>query len=186
MNINLPNKLTLLRILAVPLLVVVYYSSQTAWPAVMVFILASMTDWLDGYAARQSNQVTPLGAFLDPVADKLLVITVLIVLMAGRKDFVLTLAGTMIICREVLVSALREWLAQMDSDAKLAVSIIAKIKTALQMVAITCLLLASKGTSWVWYAGTYILLISLILSILSLINYVKIAWPVLTFGTNSE
>ena len=186
MSINLPNKLTIMRILAVPVLVYVYYFSLSSWPAVLIFILASMTDWLDGYAARQSNQVTPLGAFLDPVADKLLVVTVLIILMVSRQDVLLTFVGTMIICRELLVSALREWLAQMDSQAKLSVSTLAKVKTALQMSAITLLLLAAKGNNWIWEVGAYTLLLSLVFSLTSLFNYVKIAWPVLTFGTNSE
>ena len=183
---NLPNKLTALRILAVPLLVVAYYGYDFKMLAVGIFIAASITDWLDGYVARSANQETPLGAFLDPVADKLLVVTVLTILMATHHDAFLTMLGTIIICRELLVSSLREWLAQLNTAAKLTVTKQAKLKTALQMLAIVLLIGAQDTHTLLWHAGKAILFLSVVFSLSSLINYIKIAWPVLTFGINQE
>jgi len=183
---NLPNKLTILRLAVVPLIVAVYYMSLSPWPCVAIFVLASITDWLDGYTARQSNQVTDFGAFLDPVADKLLVVTILVLLMSTHHNTVLTISGIIIISREILVSALREWIAKSSIVHSIAVSSTAKLKTGFQMLALTCLLIGSKGMPIAFDAGLFFLLISLALSLLSLINYIKIALPVLTFSTKQE
>lgn len=183
---NLPNKLTIMRLAAVPLIIAVYYWSTSPWPCVAVFIIAGLTDWLDGYAARQSNQVTAFGAFLDPVADKLLVVTILILLMTQYRHILLTVAGIIIISRELLISALREWLARESMSDIASVSVIAKAKTAFQMLALTLLLAANSESMFLFDLGMFSLFISLALSVLSLIKYVKIALPVLTFSSKQE
>ncbi|MEC7030583.1 MAG: CDP-diacylglycerol--glycerol-3-phosphate 3-phosphatidyltransferase [Pseudomonadota bacterium] len=182
----MPNKLTILRIIAVPALVAAHYFYNSTLPAVVLFILASVTDWLDGYAARATNQVTALGAFLDPVADKLLVVTVLGLLMSTKASIYLTIAGIIIIAREVFISSLREWMAIVSSNSRIEVSIVAKFKTALQMFALTLLLYASKHNTIIWDIGLAVLILSVTFSIYSAQSYVKTAWPALTFGSKQQ
>ncbi|MDD2719989.1 MAG: CDP-diacylglycerol--glycerol-3-phosphate 3-phosphatidyltransferase [Gallionella sp.] len=145
MSINIPNLLTWLRILLIPVFVTVFYLSDSTIPpplknlfAMSVFLLASLTDWLDGYLARKLNQTSAFGAFLDPVADKLMVAAALILLVKlGRADAVIAF---IIIGREITISALREWMAKMGESKSVAVSMLGKIKTTFQMLAITLLL----------------------------------------------
>ena len=142
---NLPNILTLSRILMIPVFVIIYYL-PAQWSYLVsagLFALAAATDWLDGYLARKLNQSTPFGAFLDPVADKLMVAVALTVLIEAHASFILTIPATVIIGREIVISALREWMAELGERAKGAVSQLGKIKTVTQMTAIT-LLLAQK------------------------------------------
>lgn len=142
---NIPNLLTWLRILLIPVFVTVFYlSDQTLAPqlknliATAVFLLAAITDWLDGYLARKLNQTSAFGAFLDPVADKLMVAAALILLVKlGRADAMLAF---IIIGREITISALREWMAKVGASKSVAVSMLGKIKTAFQMVALILLL----------------------------------------------
>ena len=145
MTINIPNLLTWLRILLIPVFVTVFYlSDHTLAPhmknlvATGVFLLASLTDWLDGYLARKLNQTSAFGAFLDPVADKLMVAAALILLVKlGRADVIIAF---IIIGREIAISALREWMAKIGESKSVAVSTLGKIKTAFQMLAIALLL----------------------------------------------
>ena len=145
MPFNIPNLITWLRILLIPVFVTVFYLSDNTLSAhlknllsMSVFILASLTDWLDGYLARKLNQNSAFGAFLDPVADKLMVAAALIVLVElGRANAIIAF---IIIGREITISALREWMAQLGESKSVAVSMIGKIKTTFQMVAITMLL----------------------------------------------
>ncbi len=145
MNLNIPNLLTWLRILLIPVFVTVFYlSDSTLSPhsknliATGVFILASATDWLDGYLARKLNQSSAFGAFLDPVADKLMVAAALILLVKlGRADAVIAF---IIIGREITISALREWMAKVGESKSMAVSMLGKIKTTFQMLSISLLL----------------------------------------------
>lgn len=145
MNINIPNLLTWLRILLIPVFVTVFYlSDSTLNPhlknliATAVFLLAAWTDWLDGYLARKLNQTSAFGAFLDPVADKLMVAAALILLVKlGRADAVIAF---IIIGREITISALREWMAKVGESKSTAVSILGKVKTSFQMLSITLLL----------------------------------------------
>ena len=155
MPINIPNALTLMRILLIPVLVTVFYLPfQGHWlVAAGIFTLAAVTDWFDGYLARRLGQMTAFGAFLDPVADKLMV-TVALVLLVERHDTILfTLAATVIIGREIVVSALREWMAELGQRTSVAVSYVGKVKTALQMIAVIGLLavnpLATRAGCWV-------------------------------------
>ena len=183
---NIPNKLTILRILAVPALVAAHYFCVSTIPAVLLFIFASVTDWLDGYTARATNQVTPLGTFLDPVADKLLVVTALGLLMSTKPDVVLTISGILVIARELFISSLREWMAVMSADCRIEVSRMAKIKTGLQMTALILLIYASKNDSIIWDAGVSLLVVSILFSLYSALNYLKTAWPALTFGSKQQ
>ncbi len=142
---NIPNLLTWLRILLIPVFVAVFYlSDSTLSPhlknlvATLIFLLAAATDWLDGYLARRLNQSSAFGAFLDPVADKLMVAAALIVLVKlGRADAIIAF---IIIGREITISALREWMAKLGESKSVAVSMLGKIKTTFQMLAILLLL----------------------------------------------
>lgn len=149
--INIPNCLTFFRILAIPLIVGVYFSGwqYTNWYCVILFSLAGISDALDGYLARKWNQTSKLGAFLDPVADKLLVSTMLILVMSNGElqaglwsKFLFSVTVMVIIGREITVSALREWMAELGKRANVAVSVVGKYKTGIQMGAIAGLLFA--------------------------------------------
>jgi len=137
------NQLTLLRIIFIPLFVVVFYL-PVSWAHVacaLIFTVAAATDWLDGYVARKYNQSTPFGAFLDPVADKLMVAIALLLLVSIHHDSAwFVAAAAVIVGREIIISALREWMAELGQRASVAVSYIGKVKTTLQMIAIIVLL----------------------------------------------
>ena len=141
-----------------------------------LFALASMTDWLDGYLARRWNQSTPFGAFLDPVADKLMVVVALALLIERYDTLILTLPALVIIGREIVISALREWMAEMGKRGLVAVSWIGKLKTTLQMVALL-ILLALPPTHEIALLGVVVLYVAAALTLWSMIQYLKAAWP---------
>lgn len=175
---NIPNILTLARIVFIPLLVIVFYL-PFPWGmplAALLFALASITDWLDGYLARRWDQSTPFGAFLDPVADKLMVAVALALLIERYEAIWLTLPALVIIGREIVISALREWMAEMGKRSKVAVSWIGKIKTMLQMLSIFLLLGAAPGTL-IANLGVVTLFIAAILTLWSMLQYLGAAWP---------
>ncbi|MGP4843116.1 CDP-diacylglycerol--glycerol-3-phosphate 3-phosphatidyltransferase [Marinobacter sp. 1Y8] len=175
---NLPNILTMSRIIMIPIFVLVFYLPYE-WRYVVsaaIFALAAATDWLDGYLARRLNQSTPFGAFLDPVADKLMVAVALTVLIEEHHSFLLTLPATVIICREIVISALREWMAEMGKRGSVAVSYIGKIKTTAQMGSIMLLLAFPTGTNGA-FLGTVVLYGAAILTLWSMIIYLRAAWP---------
>lgn len=174
---NLPNILTTSRILMIPVFVVIFYL-PAPWSysvSAGIFALAGATDWLDGYLARRLNQSTPFGAFLDPVADKLMVAVALTVLIEEHNSIVMTLPATVIIGREIVISALREWMAEMGSRASVAVSYIGKIKTTAQMVAIIMLLATPPGVLLA-NAGLVLLYLAAGLTFWSMVLYLKAAW----------
>ncbi len=184
MPINLPNLITLLRILLIPLIVGVFYLPE-AWlsyegkniAATAIFIIAAITDWLDGYLARKLNQMSAFGAFFDPVADKLVVVSALIVLLTlGRVDMVV---GLIIIGREIAISALREWMAQLGQAKSVAVAFIGKLKTVLQMVAIPLLLFEDPlfGVVDCHALGTVLIYIAAVLTVVSMLYYLRRALP---------
>ena len=186
MLINIPNILTVLRILAIPVFVVIFYLpwSEAHFWATFIFCAAALTDWLDGYLARKLGQTSAFGAFLDPVADKLMVVMALILLIERNPtpfpDVALTLACAIIIGREIVISALREWMAEIGERAQVAVSIIGKIKTLVQMFAIPFLIyeydIGQFPTSEV---GFVLIWIAAVLTLWSMIIYLKDAWPIL-------
>lgn len=179
MPINIPNALTLMRILLIPVLVVVFYAPfQGHWlVAAGIFTLAAITDWFDGYLARRLGQMTAFGAFLDPVADKLMVAVALVLLVERHNTMLFTLAACVIIGREIVVSALREWMAELGQGTSVAVSYVGKVKTALQMIAVIGLLAVNPSRDADWVLGVcYVLLYSAaILTLWSMMAYLRAA-----------
>ncbi|AKO52474.1 CDP-diacylglycerol--glycerol-3-phosphate 3-phosphatidyltransferase [Marinobacter psychrophilus] len=175
---NIPNILTLSRIVMIPVFVFIFYM-PVQWSYLVsatIFTLAAVTDWLDGYLARKLNQSTPFGAFLDPVADKLMVAVALAVLIEEHAALILTLPATVIIGREIVISALREWMAEIGSRASVAVSYIGKIKTVAQMAAIIGLLAFPPGVVQADIA-IGLLYLAAGLTLWSMGLYLQAAWP---------
>lgn len=180
---NIPNILTLLRIVLIPVFAVVFYLPYewARFLSALIFVLAAVTDWLDGYLARKLDQTSPLGAFLDPVADKLMVAVVLIILLQQQPTIWLAIPTAIIISREITISALREWMAEIGARSQVAVSMLGKIKTTAQMVAITCLIYkADIGPLPIYTIGYVLLYIAAILTVWSMCLYLSAAWPSLT------
>ncbi len=177
---NIPNQLTLLRILLIPVFVLVFYSplSWNNYFACLVFTIAAMTDVLDGYLARKLNQTSSLGAFLDPVADKLMVAVALVLLVQQNPVIYLALPAAIIVSREITVSALREWMAEIGARNMVAVSVLGKIKTVAQMLALGFLIFRMPlyGIP-VYEIGLVLLYIAAILTLISMIQYLLTAWP---------
>lgn len=185
MPINIPILLTWLRIILIPALVGLYYLPDT-WSvpggrdlvATVVFVVAAWTDWLDGYLARLWKETSAFGAFLDPVADKLMVAAALIILV--YLDRVGALIAVVIIGREITISALREWMAQIGAHKSVAVSMIGKVKTAAQMSAIPLLLYYEPIMGFnVHLAGTVLIYVAAVLTLWSMVFYMRMAWPYL-------
>lgn len=179
---SLPNLLTVMRIVLIPVFIVVFYLPFT-WAhglAAMIFALASFTDWLDGYLARKLQQISPFGAFLDPVADKLLIASTLLLLVGAKDINYITLPAIIIVGREIVISALREWMAEVGSRASVTVSYIGKIKTTVQMAALLLLVSFDPAVSWWGCIGFIGLYVAAILTIWSMVIYLSIAWPELT------
>jgi len=177
---NWANLVTYLRLLLIPLVVVSYYSEldHSHVIAALLFTLASLSDWLDGYLARKLELTSDFGAFLDPVADKLLVVTVLI-LLVGEINALL-LPTIVIIAREVLISALREWMASRGHREAVAVAFSGKLKTTFQMIAIIVLMLVTEGTpDWLLMTGYIMITVAALLSLYSALHYFKAARPYL-------
>lgn len=183
MPFNIPILLTWLRIILIPLLIAIYYVPDS-WvvdvgrdpAAMLVFVVASVTDWLDGYLARRWNETSAFGAFLDPVADKLVVAAALIMLVQlGRLDAIF---AAIIIGREITISALREWMAQIGAHKSVAVSMVGKIKTAAQMVSIPMLLYHNPINGLdVQTVGTWLIYVASVLTLWSMGYYMRMAWP---------
>ncbi len=179
---NLPNSLSLARLAAVPLLVLAYLLpfDWSGYLAAGIFALASLTDLLDGYLARKLDQESSLGAFLDPVADKVLTTTALVLLIGGYGTLLMTLPGVIIIGREVLVSALREWMAEMNRRGIVRVTALGKVKTGMQMLAIIILLLAEpRIEATLTLIGFALLMVSVVFTLWSMQQYLRAAWPTL-------
>lgn len=173
---NIPNLLTSFRILLIPVFLVIYYlpGQEANFWAALVFVIAAITDALDGYIARKFNQFTAFGAFLDPVADKVMVAAALVVVVEHYATWWITIPALTIISRELVVSALREWMAQIGRQEQVAVSNLGKLKTIAQMVALVGLL---------WEANTFVIVTAVILLYLaftltlwSMWHYLRAAW----------
>lgn len=176
---NVPNTLTLFRIALIPVFVLVFYL-PFRWSAIAsaaIFVLASLTDWLDGYLARRLNQSTSFGAFLDPVADKLMVVIALVLLVAQQDKIWFTLPALVVVAREILVSALREWMAEIGKRTSVAVSLLGKIKTLVQMLAIITLLAVDPDPWNPWLTLAYAMFyVAAGLTIWSAAAYLRTAW----------
>jgi CDP-diacylglycerol---glycerol-3-phosphate 3-phosphatidyltransferase len=188
MRWTIPNILTVLRIALIPVFMLVYYLPFT-WShlaTTAIFGLAALTDWFDGYLARRLEQSSPFGAFLDPVADKLIVAVALIMLVQSNPTLWFVVPAAVIVGREIAISALREWMAEIGERAQVAVSIIGKIKTTVQMVAL--LLLLYRDDLWglpTHDIGVVLLYIAAVLTLWSMIIYLRAAWPLLSAQENS-
>jgi len=177
---NTPNLLTLLRIALIPVFVGLFYLPAPVMAAI-VFTAAALTDWLDGYLARRLGQTSPLGAFLDPVADKLMVAVALVLLVEANPSPEFALPAAVIIGREITVSALREWMAEVGARAKVAVTMMGKIKTTVQMIAIILLILHEPVLGLpVFELGEVLLYIAAALTLWSMFLYLRVAWPSLS------
>lgn len=179
-TLNLPNTLTWIRISLITLIVLVFYLPY-AWSgpvAAIIFSLAGITDWLDGYFARRLNQASAFGAFLDPVADKLMVSTALVLLVSKHPGYVVALPAAIIIGREIAVSALREWMSELGGRKHVSVSGIGKYKTTAQITALIMMLWGHK----LWFIpmfeiGYGFLLAAAALTLWSMFKYLAAAWP---------
>jgi CDP-diacylglycerol--glycerol-3-phosphate 3-phosphatidyltransferase/cardiolipin synthase len=179
MQLNVPNLLTWLRIVMIPVVIGVFYLPDawlTGWQrnliATAVFIVAAITDWLDGYLARKLNQTSAFGAFLDPVADKLMIAAALIVLV--ELDRANAIIAFVIIGREIAISAMREWMAKIGQSRSVAVNLLGKVKTISQMIAVPMLLYHDAiGPIRVQRIGTWLIYVAAILTLVSMVNYLQ-------------
>ena len=192
MPLNIPNLLTWFRILMIPVFVAVFYVSDETLSlhhkhliSTFIFWLAAVSDWLDGYLARALNQSSAFGAFLDPVADKLMVAAALIVLV--KLNLVDVFIAFIIIGREITISALREWMAQLGESKSVAVSMLGKFKTAFQMLAILFLLYQEPlfGISTLRW-GTLLIYLAAILTLWSMVYYLMLAMPQITKKSRNQ
>jgi len=180
---NLPNILSVLRIFLIPVLTVVFLlpnPNASVW-AMAIFVIASLTDWLDGYLARRWQQTSPFGAFIDPVADKLLVAVALLLVLQKTPVWYVLLPVIIIIGREITVSALREWMAELGQRNAVKVSNMGKWKTAFQMLSVSCLIYFKPLMGLpIFEVGIVLLYIASALTLLSMFNYLQAAWPMLS------
>mmetsp|Transcript_9518 Transcript_9518/g.23442 ORF Transcript_9518/g.23442 Transcript_9518/m.23442 type:complete len:296 (+) Transcript_9518:218-1105(+) len=183
---NLPNLLTAMRIFLVPLFVMAFYHPYGQMWAAFVFVAAALTDFLDGFLARKWNICSPFGAFLDPVADKLMVSTALI-LLSGEEGIWLAIPSAIILCREISVSALREWMAERGKRDSVAVGWTGKVKTACQMAALTGILTERYIASEVLHKSSIgLIFVATWFTITSGVSYFRAAWPVLAANANGD
>lgn len=181
MRLNIPNLLTWLRILLIPVFLMIFYVPDTVislhhkhYMGTLIFSLAACTDWLDGYLARALGQTSAFGAFLDPVADKLMVAAALIVLV--KLDYVDMGIAFIIIGREIAISALREWMAQLGKSKSTAVSMLGKIKTVFQMTAILLLLFHEPLAGLpINELGTLLIYLAAVFTLWSMVYYIRLA-----------
>ena len=177
---TIPNLLTALRIALIPAIVVLFYLPQH-WSDVacgLMFALAGITDSFDGYLARKLGQVSPLGAFLDPVADKLIVATALVLIVSKDPAWFVTLTAAVIIGREIAISALREWMAEIGARHKMKVSAVAKFKTIVQITGLSMMLFQQDLFTLPTYRiGLALTILAAVLTLWSMIVYLRAAWP---------
>ncbi|MDU7812813.1 MAG: CDP-diacylglycerol--glycerol-3-phosphate 3-phosphatidyltransferase [Atlantibacter hermannii] len=175
MRINIPTLLTLFRVVLIPFFVLAFYLPFSWAPFVcaFIFLIAAVTDWFDGYLARRWNQSTRFGAFLDPVADKVLVGIAMVLVVEHYHSWWITLPAATMIAREIIISALREWMAEIGKRARVAVSWIGKVKTTAQMVALIGLLW--RPNILIEYAGIALFFVAAVLTFWSMFQYLHAA-----------
>jgi CDP-diacylglycerol---glycerol-3-phosphate 3-phosphatidyltransferase len=196
MRINLPTWLTLFRVALLPVMVAVFYLPFVGHniTAAIVFVLAAFTDWLDGYLARRMNLTSAFGAFLDPVADKLMVAVTLFLLVqshptSGWSGILMAVTAAIIVGREISVSALREWMAEIGMRATVKVAFVGKLKTVMQMVALVVLIVQHEKEATalrLYHIGEGLLVIAGVLTIWSGLYYLRAAWPTLRGDTPEQ
>ena len=180
-NWNLPNALTWLRILMIPAIVALFYLLPYPWAdpaACAAFALAGITDSLDGYYARKLGQTSRLGAFLDPVADKLIVAAALVLIVSRDPRWFVVIVAVVIIGREIAVSALREWMAEIGARGRIKVSLLAKLKTIMQIVGLSFLLFREDLFGLpIYLLGLWLTGVAAVLTLWSMVQYLRLAWP---------
>ncbi len=182
---NIPTLFTMLRLAFIPFFVTFFY---LPWDwcrtvAAAIFFVAGLTDWLDGYLARYLQQTTEFGAFLDPVVDKLMVAIALVMIVGDRSLPFLVFPAIVIVGREIMISGLREWMAELGKRASLAVTMVAKLKTVIQMAALFTLLIYRESyPDWIAYLGALLLYVAAFLTLWTMLVYMKSAWKGLTEG----
>ena len=183
---NIPNLLTVLRVALIPVFILLFYLpfAWSYWAASGVFAVAAVTDWLDGYLARRWEQGTPFGAFLDPVADKVMVAIAMVLVAEHYHTWWVTLPAATMIGREIIISALREWMAELGKRSSVAVSWIGKVKTTAQMTALVWMLW--RPNAWVEWAGIGLLWVAAVLTLWSMVHYLLAAWPHLREGSEQK
>lgn len=189
MRLTLPTILTLGRVAVIPIVAIMFFVhwDQARHCAALLFIAAAITDWLDGYLARRMNLTSAFGAFLDPVADKLVVAVSLVMLLRDDPTRVMAVLAAIIISREITISALREWLAELGQRSKAAVSWVGKFKTAFQMIAISMLLWDTDlGPIPIARIGFWLLVTASVLTLWSMVSYLRAAWPLLSGREQSD
>jgi CDP-diacylglycerol--glycerol-3-phosphate 3-phosphatidyltransferase len=179
---NLPNYITALRIFFLPVFIIIFYLPfhSARLVAGAIFTLACVTDWLDGYLARVLKQTSRLGAFLDPVADKLTVAIVLVLLVGDNDLHWIAIPAAIIVGREIVISALREWMAEIGRRTSMAVTFLGKFKTTIQMFSLGFLISFKPGYSgygWLGILGYVLLYLAAMLTIWSMFIYLRVAWP---------
>ncbi|MCP4491415.1 MAG: CDP-diacylglycerol--glycerol-3-phosphate 3-phosphatidyltransferase [Gammaproteobacteria bacterium] len=182
MKLTLPTAITLFRIVLIPIFVVVFYL-PFAWSnlaAAALFALASISDWVDGYLARMLKQESSFGAFLDPVADKLMVVVAIILLVQTHPSIYIAIPSLVIVAREISISALREWMAELGDRTSVKVSFIAKAKTAAQLFSLSLMIYAEPVEGLpVFEIGMGFYYLAAIFTIVSMFIYLRAAWPVI-------
>ena len=179
---NVPNSLTLFRIAIIPVFVGLFYLDAEWVNEVLtgLFVAAAVTDWLDGYLARRLQQTSAFGAFLDPVADKLMVAAALVLLLQADPRALIAIPAVVIIGREIAISALREWMAELGQRSTVRVAMVGKLKTAAQMLSITFLLYGKVPETLIYNAGVVLLYIATAMTLWSMIVYLRAAWPLMS------
>ncbi len=182
MRVTLPTAITLFRIALIPLFVLVFYL-PFAWAnvvATVIFAIASFSDWMDGYLARSMQLESSFGAFLDPVADKLMVVVVIVLLVEANPSIYVALPSIVIVAREISISALREWMAQLGASTTVKVSFIGKTKTVAQMIALGFMIFSEPLMGFpVFQIGLGIYYLAALLTLASMVIYLRAAWPVI-------
>jgi CDP-diacylglycerol--glycerol-3-phosphate 3-phosphatidyltransferase len=182
MKVTIPTAITLFRIGLIPLFVLVFYLPY-AWSnivAAAIFAIASITDWIDGYLARALKQESPFGAFLDPVADKLMVVVAIVLLVEAHPSIYIALPSVIIIAREISISALREWMAGLGNSTTVRVSFIGKAKTTTQLISLLFMIYSEPFLDLpIFEIGLLGYYAAAILTIYSMVIYLKAAWPVI-------
>ena len=183
---SIPNGLTYFRLILIPVFVVTFYLPIWGkwWITGAIFLIAALTDWLDGFLARYLKQSSAFGAFLDPVADKLMVAVALVLLVSAYPTWWVTIAGVVIVSREIVISALREWMAELGKRATVKVSVIGKLKTTAQMLALLILLSQPVGYTLITKIGFVLMYAAVILTVWSMFYYLLAAWKVLSEMTD--
>ena len=175
MQFNIPTCLTLFRVALIPFFVLAFYLPYpwASMACALIFVFAAMTDWLDGYLARRLKQTTRFGAFLDPVADKVMVAIAMVLVVEHYHTWWVTLPAATMIAREIIISALREWMAELGKRSSVAVSWIGKVKTTAQMTALVWMLW--RPNAWVEWAGIALFLVAAVLTLWSMLQYLNAA-----------